>query len=106
MEVQFQKLLKQATNDPAAYSGQFKEILDEQTYLKEKRAAILAKSKHNAEINQRIVDAAELLDKDTLDITEWDESVIRQMVETVKVLSKNEIIVTLKGGAEINQRME
>ena len=43
---------------------------------------------------------------DAINITEWDESVIRQMVETVKVLSKNEIIVTLKGGAEINQRLE
>ena len=43
---------------------------------------------------------------DAINITEWDESVIRQMVETVKVLSKNEIIVTLKGGAEIDQRLE
>ena len=59
-----------------------------------------------ADIHQRIADAAELLDRDTLDITEWDESIIRQMVETVKVMSKDEIIVTLKGGAEINQRME
>ena len=47
-----------------------------------------------------------MLDRDALTITEWDESVIRQMVETVKVLSKNEIIVTLKGGAEIKQGME
>ena len=101
-----EKLLKQATYNPAAYSEQFKEILDEQTFLKEKRTAILAENKHNAEINQRIMDAAELLDRDAINITEWDESVIRQMVETVKVLSKNEIIVTLKGGAEINQRLE
>ena len=106
LETQFQKLLRQATYDPSAYSGQFKEIVDEQTFLKEKRAAILAKSKHNAEINQRIMDAAELLDRDAFSITEWDESMIRQMVDTVKVMSKNEIIVTLKGGAEINQRLE
>ena len=106
LETQFQKLLKQAANDPAAYSGQFKEILDEQTFLKEKRAATLAESKHNAEINQRIMDAAELLERDAFSITEWDESMIRQMVDTVKVMSKNKIIVTLKGGAEINQRLE
>lgn len=46
------------------------------------------------------------LNNDDLSITEWDESIIRQMVETVKVMSKSEIIVTLKGGAEINQRLE
>lgn len=74
--------------------------------MKEKRAATLVESKHNAEINQRIMDAAELLDRDAFSITEWDESMIRQMVDTVKVMSKNKIIVTLKGGAEINQRLE
>ena len=34
-------------------------------------------------------------------IAEWDESAVRQLVAQVKVLSKNEIIVTLKGGIEI-----
>ena len=34
-------------------------------------------------------------------IAEWDESAVRQLVEIVKVLSKDEIIVTLKGGIEI-----
>ena len=63
-------------------------------------------SKHNAEINQRIMDAAELLDRDAFSITEWDESMIRQMVDTVKVMSKNKIIVTLKGGAEIKDWSE
>ena len=33
-------------------------------------------------------------------IAEWDETAIRQLVAQVKVLSKNEIIVTLKGGIE------
>lgn len=34
-------------------------------------------------------------------IAEWDETAIRQLVAQVKVLSKSEIIVTLKGGIEI-----
>ena len=38
-------------------------------------------------------------------ITEWDESAVRQLVETVKVLSKDEIAVTLKGGIEIRQKI-
>ena len=45
LEAQLQNFWKQAANDPAAYSGQFKEILDEQTFLKEKRAATLVESK-------------------------------------------------------------
>ena len=42
-----------------------------------------------------------LLENAVPHIAEWDESAIRQLVAQVKVLSKNEIIVTLKGGIEI-----
>ena len=38
-------------------------------------------------------------------ITEWDELAIRQLVDTVKVISKEEILVTLKGGDEIRQKI-
>ena len=38
-------------------------------------------------------------------IRDRDESAVRQLVETVKVLSKDEIAVTLKGGIEIRQKI-
>lgn len=106
LEAQFQKLLAQATEDPAAFSGQFKDILDEQTTLKQKRTEILTESNENAEANKRIRDAEKLLERTELCPTEWDEPTIRQLVETVKVLSKDEIAVTFKGGIEIQQRIE
>ena len=105
LEQQFQTLLEKATDDPAAYGGQFKEILDEQTFLKEKRSGILADNNEQAKANQRIMDAAQTLENASLHITEWDESAVRQLVETVKVLSKDEIAVTLKGGIEICQKI-
>lgn len=40
LEAQFQRLLEKAADDPIAYGDQFKEILDEQTALKELRASI------------------------------------------------------------------
>lgn len=106
LEVQFQKLLEQVTEDPTAYSSKFKEILDEQTALKQQRTEIFAESKENAEANKRITDAAKLLESTELCPTEWDEPTIRQLVETVKVLSKDEIAVTFKGGIEIKQWIE
>ena len=39
-------------------------------------------------------------------ITEWDETAVRQLVERVTVLSADEILVQIKGGAEIRQRLE
>ena len=105
LEQQFQTLLEKATDDPAAYGGQFKEILDEQTFLKEKRSVILANNNEQAKANQRIIDAAQTLENASPYITEWDESAVRQLVETVKILSKDEVAVTLKGGIEICQKI-
>lgn len=105
LEQQFQTLLEKATDDPAAYGGQFKEILDEQTLLKERRSGILADNKEQAKANQRVRDAAQTLANASLHITEWDESAVRQLVETVKILSKDEVAVTLKGGIEIRQKI-
>ena len=105
LEQQFQTLLEKAADDPAAYGGQFKEILDEQTFLKEKRSVILANNNEQAKANQRIMDAAQTLENASPYITEWDESAVRQLVETVKILSKDEIAVTLKGGVEICQKI-
>lgn len=105
LEQQFQTLLEKAADDPAAYGGQFKEILDEQTFLKEKRSVILANNNEQAKANQRIMDAAQTLENASPYITEWDESAVRQLVETVKILSKDEVAVTLKGGIEICQKI-
>ena len=103
LEVQFQRLLEKAADDPIAYGDQFKEILDEQTALKELRASILTESREHAEADRRIRDAAGMLENAVPHIAEWDETAIRQLVAQVKVLSKNEISVTLKSGIEIRQ---
>ena len=58
-----------------------------------------------AKANQRIMDAAQTLKNASPHITEWDESAVRQLVETVKILSKDEVAVTLKGGIEICQKI-
>lgn len=78
-------------------------LRDEQTALKELRASILAENKEHAEADRRIRDAAGMLENAVPHIAEWDESAVRQLVAQVKVLSKNEISVTLKSGIEIRQ---
>jgi hypothetical protein len=40
------------------------------------------------------------------ELTEWDETIIRQMVDTVKVMSADKIIVYLRGGIEIEQSLQ
>ena len=102
----FQVLLGRAAEDGAgAYTVQFKTIVDETTALKERRKAIEAQRKENSEANQQIAKAVEAMEKTSADLTEWDEPVIRQLVDTVKVVSADEIIVYLRGGTEIRQNI-
>lgn len=105
LEDQFQHLLEQAADDPAAYHAQFKEILDEQTALKQKRADLEANMQVQNENHRRIAATQNALADLSPRITEWDELAIRQLVDTVKVISKEEILVTLKSGDEIRQKI-
>ena len=47
-----------------------------------------------------------LLNAGSAAITEWDESMIRRLVDTVKALSADHILVRLRDGAEIEQPVE
>ena len=51
-------------------------------------------------------EAVEIMENSSAAITVWDESTIRQLVDWVKILSTEEILVCLHGGIEIKQRME
>ncbi|MBR0161815.1 MAG: recombinase family protein, partial [Oscillospiraceae bacterium] len=73
--------------------------------LKSRKALLLEQQSRDSATNWRVDEAVELLSEGTAELTEWDESVIRQLVETVKVISKEKILVTLQGGIQIEQDM-
>ena len=106
LESQFQYLLEQATDDPAIYHTQFKEILNEQTALKKKRTELEANIQMQDENRRRIVATRNALADMSPHITEWDEIAIRQLVDTVKAISKEEILVILKSGETIKQNLQ
>ena len=51
----------------------------------------------------RIKQAEQAIESTPATITEWNENAVRQIVERVTVLSADEILVRIKGGAEIKQ---
>ena len=80
-------------------------LVNEAAVLKEKRAYLQEQQKNNAQAHQRIREIADVLKETPAEITEWDESLIRQLVEMVKVLSADRILVRLRGGVQIEQDM-
>lgn len=100
----FQRLLsKAADRDAGTYTEQFRDIVFETAALKERKKRIEELNKGNVKVSQQITRALEAMQNASAELTEWDEPVIRQLVDTVKVVSADEIIVYLRGGAEIRQ---
>lgn len=75
------------SGDTEIYTSQLRSITNEAAALKEKRISIEEQRKNNSEAVQRIEDAAAIMEQTSADITKWDESLIRQLVDTVKVIS-------------------
>lgn len=82
-----------------------KALVNEASVLKEKRAYLQEQQKNNAQAHQRIREATDILKETPAEITEWNESLIRQLVEMVKVLSADRILVRLRGGVQMEQDM-
>ena len=108
LDEQFQSLLAEAIDaeDKEACNAQFAEILAEQTALKKQKEEILRSSTDADRVCTRMKQAEEAIENTAQIITEWNENAVRQIVERVTVLSADEVLVRIKGGAEIKQRME
>ena len=108
LDEQFQSLLAEAIDaeDKEACNAQFAEILAEQTALKKQKEAILQSSNDADRVCTRMKQAEQAIENTASTITEWNENAVRQIVERVTILSDDEVLVRIKGGAEIKQRLE
>ena len=91
--------------DATAYTAQLRAVMNEAAVLKEKRALIEEQRQSNAQAVRRIEDAAAAMAQASTHISEWDEALIRQLVDTVKVNSAEKITVFLRGGIQVEQDM-
>ena len=91
--------------DATACTAQLRAIMNEAAVLKEKRAFIEEQRQSNAQALRRIEDAAAAMAQASTHISEWDEALIRQLVDTVKVNSAEKITVFLRGGVQVEQDM-
>ena len=108
LDEQFQRLLAEAIDaeNKEACNAQFAEILAEQTALKKQKETILQGSADADRVSTRMKQAEQAIENTAQTITEWNENAVRQIVERVTVLSADEILVRIKSGAEIKQRLE
>ena len=83
----------------------FQRITDELAKLKAERARYLEDEKKDNASAWKLREAREAMEAGTGELTEWDESVIRQLVDTVRVVSADKLKIYLHSGIEIEQDM-
>lgn len=87
-------------------TGRLKEILAERGYLKEHKSRIKQVYQENELVSQRLKAASIAMSAYAAELTEWDQSVVYQLVEKVTVLAKDKIRVTFRNGTEVEQEIE
>ena len=103
---EFDDALAAATSgDSGDYSERFKAILAQQTELKAKRAELEQQQAADMELTHCLEKAVDVMGQADPAITEWDEHRIRALVESVRILSADEILVRLKSGIEARERL-
>lgn len=107
LDEQTKKLVSKAAEegDMASYAPKLQAILDEVRALKEKQAYIEKQRQNDAQVMWQIRNTVEALEQAPEKITEWNESTIRQLVDTVKVISKDKLEIHLHSGTVIEQDM-
>ncbi len=108
LEGQFNRLLEQAAEQMGNqdHMVQFQSITNEIAALKEQRGQIEEQKRSGVAAVQKMTTTISLMEKMSPELTEWDESWVRQLVDTVKVLSEDAIMVYLRGGMEIRQSIK
>ena len=107
LNTEFSKVLAEASEsgDQSAYSGRFREIMQKQATLKAQRDEIQRMLAESGKAAAHIEQCRQAAESTPATITEWDEALIHQVVESVTAETGNEIIVALKSGASIHQEL-
>lgn len=107
LDTEFSKVLAEASEsgDQAAYNDRFREIMQKQTALKSQRDEIQGMLAESGKAAAHIEQCRQAAETTPSAISEWDEALIRQVVESVTAETGNEIIVALKSGASIHQEL-
>lgn len=106
LDSEFSTLLETAVNDPSPKNTErIIAVRDEMTGLKQQEERITNQLRTNSRAAEQLRRTATALDQLNHHLSEWDETAIRQLVHTVKVITADRIIVYLSDGTEIEQEV-
>ena len=82
---------------------EFSRLYSEEEQLSQKLLSL--KAQGEAEQNELADDIKAVIDNSSFELQQYDDILVRKVVECVKILNKEEISVTFKGGYEVKSEL-
>lgn len=95
----------QAGGDEDFFDGKVREIMEERAKWQKIVRDFEAKDSHDRYTERQVTEAVALLAREPLLLSRYDDQIVRQLIDTIRVMGKDRIVVTLKGGTKIEQRI-
>ena len=86
--------------------AEFSKLYAEEQGLNERLTALKAQNQADSMVQEQAKTALEEIEQTQFLLTEFDDILIRKVLECVKVLTKTEVLITFKGGQEVRVQIE
>ena len=92
--------------DEDKLDGEFAKLYAEEQDLNERLKMLKSQNQTSAETQQKLDKVTEMIEHEKFELETFDNVLVRKLIECIKVLSKNEILVIFKGGYEVRTEIE
>ena len=92
--------------DEDALDAEFSKLYAEEQGLNERLTALKARNQADSMVQEQAKTALEEIEQTQFLLTEFDDILIRKVLECVKVLTKTEVLIIFKGGQEVRVQIE
>ena len=92
--------------DEDKLDSEFAKIFNEEQSINERLKELKQKAKISADTQNKIDSAMDMIEQEKFKLEIFDNIIIRKLIECVKVLSKEELLIIFKGGVEVKAEIE
>ena len=92
--------------DEDKLDSEFAKIFNEEQSINERLKELKQKAKISADTQNKIDSAMEVIEQEKFKLEIFDNIIIRKLIECVKVLSKEELLIIFKGEVEVKANIE
>lgn len=92
--------------DENTLDDEFARLYSEEKAVSEKLLNLKTENQNLQENADKIDEISSIIDSQNFKVTEFDNVLVRKLIECIKVISKTEILVIFKGGFEVREEVE